>query len=96
MVCQAMGIKLCATTGVQLRNVSRGPVVDSEEPARPAYQGHRSPENELQLGKIHGLKIVWTMEICLCGTKGMSTTINELQLRRLPSFLQSEPKASIN
>ena len=39
--------------------------------------------------KVSG--IVWTMEICLCGTKGMSTTINELQLRRLRSFLQSEP-----
>ena len=36
-----------------------------------------------------------SMEICHCGMKGMSTIKNELQLRRIRSFLQSGP-ASVN
>ena len=61
--------QLCATTGVKTTLLVSGNsgteeghlslhkrANDSEEPARPAYQGHRPPGNELQLGKLYGRK----------------------------------------
>ena len=41
---------------------------------RHAQQEHRPPENVLQLGNLCGLLKSRTMGICLCGTKGTSTT----------------------
>ena len=90
---RTMGICICATTGMTSSTV--GSRLSSHRQQRrictTCKKGHRPPGHILQLGSLYGLPNRKTMGAGLSTMTGMSTTIDERQLRHQHALSDHAP-----